>query len=678
MRNSILTIVAILVLTAGNAAAQHFEWVRGFAPGENVAIVGSVTDSVGNLYILGNINFNTCWENGSRLLPIAPYGHASDDGDVLIAKVSPEGDLVWHKVIHGEWSNSIPYDIKLVGDTAFACLVTMPLASEMGYLYYLDTLVRKGGDGIYPDYPMSGLYIATGASTVTALITFDFDGNVLEQHFLYISYLDYNGDDIVRTYTHYPQPWYQARTLDYPSFAIDNEGNFYLSHSTYHIMPAGPYNPGEYYTVEDGTISAIKIWCDRREVGIVPTDSTLATSPQILKFSPHFDTLLESRYVFQNNPKTHFFSNHLQTDRENNLYYVEHTEADLDQNDHRIMIDSLKNKSLYWMSFSTWKGFLIKYNSLLEVLDVISLEDSILDFNHTASNSFFEDIAFDYDSNLLFISATTGRKGQYDSLTTVPICQGIPLLDLKNDAFFLSFKFDTDSLEFHSYGRVDSKVYSDCIQKRSNEHGNLACTKNRVFLQTAAIGGLCFPDRNIDWPLINDWGLGLVVFDYQGNIIEGCSYAAIGPSNYLGPISLKDSTLYLINRLISGATFGDIQVPSRGTYFSCIAKYVDPAFMSTYERPEDTTMVVEVVQEEVTVVRYPNPTTGRLTIDMNGRPLREAWVAAIDGVAEPLPVTHLGDSRYAADLTGRPDGTYILVLVADDHRAYRSTIILQH
>lgn len=55
----------MVLLTAGNAAAQQFEWVRGFASGENVAIVGSVTDSVGNLYILGSINANTCWENGS-------------------------------------------------------------------------------------------------------------------------------------------------------------------------------------------------------------------------------------------------------------------------------------------------------------------------------------------------------------------------------------------------------------------------------------------------------------------------------------------------------------------------------------------------------------------------------------------------------------------------------------
>ena len=205
MKNNILFIVFTLLMGIMPAYAQRFEWAKGFASGENVAVIGSVVDSVGNLYILGSINFNTCWENGSRLLPITPYGYARDNGDVLIAKISPEGNLVWHKVIHGEASNSIPHDIKLIGDTALACLVTMPLASESGYLYYLDTLVKKGGDGIYPDYPMSGLYIATGSSTVTALITFDFDGNVLEQHFLWMSYLDYNGDDIVMTYPQYPQ-----------------------------------------------------------------------------------------------------------------------------------------------------------------------------------------------------------------------------------------------------------------------------------------------------------------------------------------------------------------------------------------------------------------------------------------------------------------------------------------
>ena len=178
-------------------------------------------------------------------------------------------------------------------------------------------------------------------------------------------------------------------------------------------------------------------------------------------------------------------------------------------------------------------------------------------------------------------------------------------------------------------------------------------------------------------PVITNPDICMGVFDYQGNIIRGVSFSAYSPSNKVGPISLKDSNLYLINRLASEATFGDIQVPSRGTYFACIAKYVDPAFMSTYERPRDTTVCVTVTEQEMTVVRYPNPTTGRLTIDMQGRTLREAYVAAVDGIAEPLHVTPLGGDRYAADLTGRPAGTYVLVLVTDNQHVYHCHVILQ-
>ena len=142
---------------------------------------------------------------------------------------------------------------------------------------------------------------------------------------------------------------------------------------------------------------------------------------------------------------------------------------------------------------------------------------------------------------------------------------------------------------------------------------------------------------------------------------------------------IKDSILYLINQLSSDATFGDIQVPSRGDYFACIAKYVDTAFMTPYVRrvTEDTTIRVEVVQEEWTRVLYPNPTSGRVTVVMNGRPLRELYVAGMDGIAEPLPFSAIGDGRYAADLTDRPDGAYVLVMVSDDEHAYRSTVILQ-
>ena len=64
------------------------------------------------------------------------------------------------------------------------------------------------------------------------------------------------------------------------------------------------------------------------------------------------------------------------------------------------------------------------------------------------SNNEFYDIAFDYDSNLVFLSLSAGRGTFGDpNFGIVLTCEGIPLLDLKNDAFFLSFKIESDTLK---------------------------------------------------------------------------------------------------------------------------------------------------------------------------------------------------------------------------------------
>ena len=674
MKSKLLLIASFLLL-CGQTFAQRFEWAKGFAAGENVAIVGSVVDSVGNLYILASINFNTCWENGSRLLPIAPYGNAQDDGDVLIAKISPAGELVWRKVIHGEATNSIPHDIKLVGDSAFACLVTMPLASEIGYLYYLDTLVRREGFGIYPEYPMSALYIATGASTVTALITFDFGGNVKEQHFLWMSYLDYNGDDIVLTYTEYPQPWYQARTLRHPSVAFDSEGNIYLSRWTYDMISAGQ---GNNYSVEDGTISAVKFWCDRRVVGIATTDSNRFFSPQILKFSPHFDTLLGSNYVYQTR------NNNIDCWETKLIYHAPHIYArfrlvpNLSQN--YIVFDSLNGiTTVIDYSRHAEKDVIIKYDSSLTAVNSIIIEDTITNPATFVGRMFvlLNDIVFDRDSNLAIVSSYANKAINGDTMQNVDnshfTIKGNAVDFHRNAGIII---MDEETLELKKTAQLSTSDRSTYYIRPGISSGNLCCSNNRIFTQSQYYGEVRFPNHVFQAPSTSCGGVCLGVFDYSGNHIVGIDYSAYS-SSYAGGINIKDSVLYLINLLSSGATFGDINVPSRGTYFACIAKYVDPMFMSTYERPRDTTVCVTVTQQELTVVRYPNPTTGRLTIDMQGRPLREAYVAAIDGIAELLPVTPLGGDRYAADLTGRPTGTYILILVADDQHVYNCHVILQ-
>ena len=53
MKKSTL-LLALLALTAFTVRAQHFDWAEGYSStGENGFIKGTVTDSAGNLYILG-------------------------------------------------------------------------------------------------------------------------------------------------------------------------------------------------------------------------------------------------------------------------------------------------------------------------------------------------------------------------------------------------------------------------------------------------------------------------------------------------------------------------------------------------------------------------------------------------------------------------------------------------
>ena len=674
MKNSFLTIVVILVLTAGNAVAQHFEWVRGYAPGNQASIVGSVTDSLGNLYILGSINFNTCWENEVPFLSIVNQSKQADHG-VIVAKISPEGNMLWHKIVYGNGGINTPHDIKLVGDSSFACLITMPLATNYHYLFYLDTLVLPSGlnnDNPWPNYPMCNKHM--NYSTCLALVTFDFSGNAIEQHFLQKTFLDSEFNDIVshNSLQNDTLPCYVNMEITHPSFAFDNEGNIFISRWAFdYAIPD--------YSVENGSIRAIKFWCDQREVGCVSADSSRSTTPQLLKFAPHFDTLLDSKYVFQTAASgINCARTHLEIDKDNNIYAIIQNDPILN---HTATVGLDTVNGIFFKVNDKWhaeKYFTIRYTPQLVPESVIMIEDTITDTLSFQAKIFsiIEAITFDYDSNYV-IMACSPRKNII----------GYPDINTDNSYFKINgtptnlhgntciVVFDRNNMKLKNYGQLVTT--SGCSFLLGRASGNIACSKNRIFVQSLYRDSIVFPDQSYTTSHNPSPGICLGVFDYNCNLIEGIDYQSCSSTNQPGPINIYDSSLYLINRLSSDAAFGSILTPSRGSYFACIAKYNDPAFSRTYVRPRDTTVCVTVEEEELTVVRYPNPTTGRLTIDMKDRPLREAWVAAMDGIAEPLPVTPLGGGRYAADLSARPDGTYILVLVADDHRAYRATVILQ-
>ena len=639
---------ALLVLTVFGARSQRFEWAKGYGSSqEGCEIRGSVTDADGNLYILGQFRNDASWD-GQLLLPMASYGPAPYTINTIIAKISPDGEMLWKKVIHtNNGGNTIPHDIKKMGDTAFACMVHMNFPGISWYTYYLDTLLPARSD-YFADVSGQNL----GYTFRTAFIVFDFDGNVKEQHFLYLTYVDNDGNDIFIHNSIY----YDNRPLSGPSFDFDSEGNVYLCRLASDYL-------NDSYATQYGTISAVKYWVDGNLVATTEVvNKPLFCFPHLLKFSPHFSSLLASRYIFQSSDSINYSAEaFIRTDKDNNIFLIGRLQVNGDGHENTIVIDSLHNIAFSHPERVSNKGYLLNLDSDLNVKYLITLDDSVINPTIPIKVPFY-DITFDYDSNIFFLSATCNHNvfGDTVSINSISVYNGIPL-NVKNDAIVMAFSMSDSNPELLSYVRVPSIFASHC---HTTSIGNLACANNRVFLQSEYYGGIHLPGNTIR---NNNWRPGLIVFDYNLNIIDGIDYNAPTPDNQVGSIVLADSALYLINKLGTSATFGDIPftVPSGGRY-ACIAKYVDTSFMTPYVAPPHTGIAKA---DTPAFLIYPNPTTGSLTIDNGSEPVVDAAVISLTGIKAARLL-----NGSTIDVSNLKDGIYILEVTTPSTKYYQKFI----
>ena len=626
--------LALLALTTFTVRAQHFDWAKGYSStGDGGYIKGTVTDSVGNLYILGAFSGQASWGDTTLLMvnyDLGPIG-------TVIAKISPDGEMLWRKALHtGNYAYNIPYDIKPLGDTAFACLVNIELSTPYNnYCYYLDTMLHG-----WSDYPIANEDQSLLGALFTAYLVFDFSGNLLEQHFLQLSYIDTTGSDIFKYY------------LLNPSFDLDAEGNIYISRQAEDRVD-------DETSVEAGTLMGVRLWVDHRCVGTVYENTGYhpCWSPQLLKFAPHFDTLLAARYLFDRNDNyaCEINSTYTKVDRDSKVYclstiYIEGLGRDSIET---IVVDSIQGLEFSYPPAVTEKGVMVRFDYDLTPDWLVTLGDSIINPNLNATSlSFFHDVAFDYDSNLIFLSLTSIRGFFCDTLNfySIPMVDGTPI-PMRNSSAVLVFEQTDDRPVLRSYGIVPAASQSDIS---GYSIGNLVCKGNRIFLQSRYYGDLRIPGNEFLGNSIYQVGHGLTVFDYAGHVVGGMPYRTISPNSKPGPIALRDSILYLGMLLYDDdATFGDITLHGDAN-FSAVARYVDTAFMSTYvyvEPPIDTGNVsILVAEEDNGLVAYPNPFHQRVTIQCN-ETITAAYITDMMGRREQVRLTAEGTGRYTLDLT---------------------------
>ncbi len=580
-----LLLLSILLAASLPAFSQHFDWVKTFV-GQDVnhqrsnEIIGSVVDSEGNLYILGHFGPGADMD-GMNLLPITTTKRS-----VLIAKISTQGELLWHKCINNRLNDDYGHDIRMVGDSAIMVMVSFNLPywndpADFERLYYLDTLLTED----------NGYLVNTdsiGSYTVNGFITFNFSGDVLEQYFLQVTLLDNDGH--VFPSSEYHPERADTRILSNELFNIDNEGNIYVCRSasdrkqwTCDTCPNGFVE----YSVENGGVSGLRILVSgtdkdgTQKLYLYPNNQQYGWGQMIIVFSPHFGNIFDHIYLFDTiesntDVRPYTYLNSIDIDLEKNIYLtLSSTESGGQEVPYRIRLTN--SNGLYWHSpvENNSDGCVIKLNPTLHPVFVKQLDCTVDPTGWSKAYS-MNSVSFDTATNTFFVLGSVTRDELFSTTNRVYITYDNDTLDLRNNLYWI--RLDMDEGRLISYGKVGSTVYTGLSTDR---HYEMVTQNNRVITQFMAQRNYIFQDSVIAIGSSSSTS-GFMIWDYDGHELLYMDYNAEGWGNMFNVVELADSVLYLGGSLYSSATFGNYNVSSSANSMAFIAKYVDPSFMTPY------------------------------------------------------------------------------------------------
>ncbi len=644
--------LAILILNSqflilNSLRAQGFEWVSTYSGPEirnsddpTNRIIGSCVDSSGNIYILGEFSPQAFFGD-ERLLPFDIITTPIEKA-IVIAKLSPSGDLLWHKAIYNGKESCYAHALRMVGDSSIMAMVRFYLpynssASNYRNLYYLDTLLTGNDDYLMPTDSVSG-------TNYTAFITFDFDGNATERHLVSVGYLDSNGNALTNWTifgTYYPDKLF-VRPFSTESFNIDSEGNIYIIRAVAERVIGS--NDLE-WRLDDGTISALKIVVDGTHNLYYPIPyRTALWNRQILKFSPHFDSLIDAVYIFDSTLSYNvipFLTIHsFEMDAQNNLYV--NMEGRHVPNGLRIA----NSNSLSLSNLTYRPSWILKYNSDLEATGLVHLSYESPSNNPSSVGILLKYPYIDDNTNSLFVPGVFGWTETMEHLF-----YNDDTLDFANQTSFW-LRLNKDDLSLLSYGKTLP------VENGRGGAYPLAAYNNRVFAQVKLMDGMNFGDMIYNASNRGDYDCWLAIWDYSGHevgIINHYNVRSI--DNVFNSPIIKDSILYLTGSAYENVTFGDITTQNHGNSQAFIAKYVDPAFAQPYVHPSDRQEQMIEWQQDLVFTLADSPVTLTAT-STSGLPVSytssDSTIAYVHGdtlhlVADGhawLTATQEGDDHY--------------------------------
>ena len=564
----IILLLTLCVAFTLAAQGQRFDWVRTYT-GADVSsgyatnrIVGSCVDREGNYYFLGQFSprATLC---GVPLLPDSIITYPLCPA-VVVAKISPQGTLLWHKAIYGpNTSGAYPCALRQLGDTAFMVQAYFDLPYEtyaynMRFyrdLYYLDTLIP--GNNAYP-MPVDSVV----SQTTTAFITFGNNGHVIEQHFLSVGWQDSTGRILtprISGMNHIRQDGMHCLPLSNKTFVTDSVGNIYVLRHTQDAFSRDTLH----WSITDGSITALKILVDGVHPIYCPTQRSSNQNLQILKFSPHFDSLIASTYMFDSTWMAHtdVQLNDLNIDSRGNLY--------VNVVGNRVDFPIRVQGTNFILDSSVTPTMMIKYSPNLQPVAMaqLSYTGSVPNTHWMQTIILYAHI--DEVSNSIFM--TSGVAWPPNASPTI-LYNNDTLDLLRGDFSWL--RLDLDNLQLLSFGKIRSHTGTEAGARIRDL--KITTQHNRVLGQTEFDMGIVFGDSVVTPPG------AFLVWDYDGNELYATCYHHSGATCVVEKPQVIDSLVYLSGSFLGNANFGTIAVPSSGATCAYIAKYVDTSFMTPY------------------------------------------------------------------------------------------------
>ena len=670
---------ALLALMAITTHAQHFDWVKSYTGTDRQNridnyIVGSVTDSDGNVYILGQCAFNATFEGVS----ISPIQY-SNRNSIVIAKISPSGDMVWHKTVATKGSNGA-CAIRMNGDTSLICMLGLSLADT---IYFLDTLYTDARSEIMPSDSLD-------SRNGTVFVTLSLDGELQEFHLLQTVYVDYAGHQITTdkiTGNAVDSSTVSPHGFSDCTFVVDNNGNIIVARKAWDFVDILHKEDNQFvrYSIENGLLSGIQIWVDGHcRSTIFPQNQPKNWNIMLAKFAPHFNNLKNFHYLFADEQGENMIwpVQSMAVDSHNNIYL---TATGSVATSFEPATATLSQTSQVYERINNVNSFLLKCNNNLIPLYLKQLSTQESDETVYTGELYFTSLAFGDNERTIFLSGYT-QGGQNHPILT----NDNDTLDFFRKAFFMCF--DTESGQLTSYGNTKSSIYSGMPVEATEWHHQICIGNNRVFVP------LAFKGKIIGGTDTSQVGTGMMsggvyIWDTLGNDIGFISIGTESDKTQPGYIvSMYDSILYLSGHLISSsANFGGLHLSTNGNSTAYIAKYTDTAFMTPYVHTDDPGEVnITLVEGGNAFVAYPNPFRQSVKIRVESGALKvengvaTAWLTDIMGRREQVRLipsgerkTESGERVYTLDLSGRPQATYLLTLTTVDGKQHTVRLLKQ-